>query len=96
MDAAGRELGDLLSTDPTLRKLAVQHSFRPQGDSAEFVTATADRSAYLSQTLTGVRQAPVPTCAVLHEMARRKSPRRVSTTTGEGLPSPAPSGRTGR
>ncbi|MEU9151019.1 substrate-binding domain-containing protein [Streptomyces sp. NPDC048417] len=71
MDDAGRELGDLLSTDPTLRKLAVKHGFRPQGDSAEFVTATADRAAYLNQTLTGVRQAPVPTSAVLHEMARR-------------------------
>ncbi|MEU2774361.1 substrate-binding domain-containing protein [Streptomyces sp. NPDC007162] len=71
LDDAGRQLGDLLSTDPALRKLAVRHGFRPQGDSAEFVQATADRAAYLNQTLTGVRQAPVPTSAVLHEMARR-------------------------
>ncbi|MGW7546332.1 hypothetical protein ACWGKQ_35270 [Streptomyces sp. NPDC054770] len=71
LDDAGRALGELLSTDPTLRRLAVRHGFRPQGDSAEFVRATADRAAYLNQTLTGVRQAPVPTSAVLHEMARR-------------------------
>ncbi|GGN33170.1 substrate-binding domain-containing protein [Streptomyces fuscichromogenes] len=71
LDDAGRALGELLSTDPTLRGLAVKHGFRPQGDSAEFVRATADRAAYLNQTLTGVRQAPVPTFAVLHEMARR-------------------------
>ncbi|MFJ8788026.1 hypothetical protein [Streptomyces sp. NPDC102462] len=67
----GRALGDLLSTDPTLRKLAVRHGFRPQGDTAEFIAATADRAAYLNQKLTGVRQAPVPTSEVLHEMARR-------------------------
>ncbi len=71
LDDAGRALGELLSTDPALRRLAVRHGFRPQGDSAEFVQATADRAAYLNQTLTGVRQAPVPTSAVLHEMARR-------------------------
>ncbi|MFD4597324.1 hypothetical protein ACFWPQ_04725 [Streptomyces sp. NPDC058464] len=71
LDDAGRELGELLSTDPTLRRLAVRHGFRPQGDSAEFVKATADRAAYLNQTLTGVRQAPVPTSTVLHDMARR-------------------------
>ncbi|MFF4748784.1 hypothetical protein ACWD5R_05815 [Streptomyces sp. NPDC002514] len=68
---AGRELGDLLSTDPALRGLAVQHGFRPQGDTAEFVSATADDAAYLNQKLTGVRQAPVPTSEVLHQMARR-------------------------
>ncbi|MFG2954659.1 hypothetical protein ACGF5O_13115 [Streptomyces sp. NPDC048291] len=71
LDDAGRQLGELLSTDPALRGLAVKHGFRPQGDSAEFVKDTADRAAYLNQTLTGVRQAPVPTSAVLHEMARR-------------------------
>jgi hypothetical protein len=71
LDDAGRQLGELLSTDPTLRRLAVRHGFRPQGDSAEFVKATAGHTAYLNQTLTGVRQAPVPTSAVLHEMARR-------------------------
>ncbi|MGY5010782.1 hypothetical protein ACWCY6_22320 [Streptomyces sp. 900105755] len=71
LDDAGRQLGELLSTDPALRRLAVRHGFRPQGDSAEFVKATAGRAAYLNQTLTGVRQAPVPTSAVLHEMARR-------------------------
>ncbi|MEV6112075.1 substrate-binding domain-containing protein [Streptomyces sp. NPDC052109] len=71
LDATGRALGDLLSSDPTLRKLAVRHGFRPQGDAGEFVAATAGRSGYLNQTLTGVRQAPVPTSEVLHEMARR-------------------------
>jgi hypothetical protein len=71
LDANGRALGELLSTDPALRKLAVRHGFRPQGDAAEFVAATASRTAYLNQKLTGVRQAPVPTSAVLHEMARR-------------------------
>ncbi|MBW8739695.1 MAG: hypothetical protein JF621_22105 [Streptomyces turgidiscabies] len=67
----GRALGELLSDDPALRKLAVRHGFRPQGDTAEFVTATAAHAAYLNQRLTGVRQAPVPTSKVLHEMARR-------------------------
>ncbi|WP_329271589.1 hypothetical protein [Streptomyces sp. NBC_01451] len=67
----GRALGELLSDDPVLRKLAVRHGFRPQGDAAEFVAATAAHAAYLNQRLTGVRQAPVPTSEVLHEMARR-------------------------
>ncbi|WP_330288117.1 hypothetical protein [Streptomyces sp. NBC_00576] len=67
----GRALGELLSDDPVLRKLAVRHGFRPQGDAAEFVAATAAHAAYLNQRLTGVRQAPVPTSGVLHEMARR-------------------------
>ncbi|WP_327697374.1 substrate-binding domain-containing protein [Streptomyces sp. NBC_00459] len=67
----GRALGELLSDDPVLRRLAVRHGFRPQGDAAEFVAATAAHAAYLNQRLTGVRQAPVPTSKVLHEMARR-------------------------
>ncbi len=67
----GRALGELLSDDPVLRRLAVRHGFRPQGDAAEFVAATAGHAAYLNQRLTGVRQAPVPTSKVLHEMARR-------------------------
>jgi hypothetical protein len=67
----GRALGELLSSDPALRKLAVRHGFRPQGTTAEFTSATAGHTAYLNQKLTGVRQAPVPTSAVLHEMARR-------------------------
>lgn len=67
----GRTLGELLSDDPVLRKLAVRHGFRPQGDAAEFVAATTPHAAYLNQRLTGVRQAPVPTSKVLHEMARR-------------------------
>lgn len=71
LDANGRALGELLSTDPTLRRLAARHGFRPQGDATEFVSATAAHAAYLNQQLTGVRQAPVPTSAVLHEMARR-------------------------
>ncbi len=67
----GRELGELLSTDPGLRKLAVRHGFRPQGAAAEFTAATAGHTAYLDQRLTGVRQAPVPTAEVLRSMARQ-------------------------
>ncbi|WP_199862494.1 hypothetical protein [Streptomyces sp. Root431] len=67
----GRALGELLSTDPELRKLAVRHGFRPQGAGSEFTAATTGHAAYLNQTLTGVRQAPVPTGKVLHEMALR-------------------------
>ncbi|MEW2394524.1 substrate-binding domain-containing protein [Streptomyces sp. NPDC046862] len=67
----GRALGDLLGTDPTLRKLAARYGFRPQGAGTEFAAAGADRATYLNQALTGVRQAPVPTSAVLHELARR-------------------------
>ncbi|QES17331.1 hypothetical protein DEJ45_13080 [Streptomyces venezuelae] len=67
----GRALGELLATDPELRRLAVRHGFRPQGAASEFTTATQSHTAYLNQTLTGVRQAPVPTGKVLHEMALR-------------------------
>ncbi|WP_370414627.1 hypothetical protein [Streptomyces fradiae] len=67
----GRTLGELLSSDPELRKLAVRHGFRPQGAAAEFTAATAGHTGYLNQTLGGVRQAPVPTSQVLHEMALR-------------------------
>ncbi|WP_079134234.1 hypothetical protein [Streptomyces sp. EN23] len=67
----GRELGELLSTDPALRKLAVRHGFRPQGAAAEFTAATAGHTAYIDQRLTGVRQAPVPTAELLRSMARR-------------------------
>ena len=67
----GRALGELLSTDKELRKLAVRHGFRPQGTTAEFTAATAAHTTYLNQKLTGVRQAPVPASKVLHEMARR-------------------------
>ncbi|MET9729126.1 substrate-binding domain-containing protein [Streptomyces sp. NPDC006458] len=67
----GRAIGELLSDDKELRRLAVKHGFRPQGAAAEFTAATKAHSAHLNQTLTGVRQAPVPTSAVLHEMARR-------------------------
>ncbi|WP_198955910.1 hypothetical protein [Streptomyces sp. CB02009] len=68
---SGRALGELLSTDPELRRLVVRHGFRPQGAAGEFTTATESHAAYLNQTLTGVRQAPVPTGKVLHEMALR-------------------------
>ncbi|MFH8365911.1 hypothetical protein [Streptomyces sp. NPDC018031] len=67
----GRKLADLLGSDPELRKLAVRHGFRPQGDPAEFIQATNPYKDYLNQRLTGVSQARVPTSAVLHEMARR-------------------------
>ncbi|MEU1190293.1 substrate-binding domain-containing protein [Streptomyces sp. NPDC005859] len=63
----GGALAQLLSTDPQLRKLEIRHGFRPQGVAAEFASATT----YLKQELTGVRQAPVPTSTVLHELARR-------------------------
>ncbi len=69
----GRALGELLADDPELRELAVRHGFRPQGTTAEFTKATAAHAAYLNQTLTGIRQAPVPTSEVLHTMARRAS-----------------------
>jgi hypothetical protein len=65
----GRAVGELLRTDPRLRQLAVRHGFRPQGAAAEFTAATADRTDHLNQKLTGVRQAPVPTAAVLTTMA---------------------------
>ncbi|MEV6587617.1 substrate-binding domain-containing protein [Streptomyces acidicola] len=67
----GRALGELLGTDLELRKLAVRHGFRPQDAGTEFASAASDRGKYLKQELSGVRQAPVPTSAVLHELARR-------------------------
>ncbi|MFE4666144.1 hypothetical protein ACFRI7_15070 [Streptomyces sp. NPDC056716] len=67
----GRAVGELLSTDPALRELAVEYGFRPQGAAPEFIEATADLTDYLNQQLTGVRQAPVPTSQVLRDMARR-------------------------
>ncbi|MEW2570088.1 hypothetical protein [Streptomyces sp. NPDC047070] len=67
----GRALGELLGTDKELRRLAVRHGFRPQGAAAEFTAATDAHTTYLNQTLTGVRQVPVPASKVLHEMARR-------------------------
>ncbi|MFF2845243.1 hypothetical protein ACFVT5_02775 [Streptomyces sp. NPDC058001] len=67
----GRELGELLSTDKRLRELAVRHGFRPQGAGTEFTSATADHTTYLNQTLSGVRQAPVPKAGVLRKMAAR-------------------------
>ncbi|MFF3498899.1 hypothetical protein [Streptomyces sp. NPDC003247] len=63
----GKAVAELLATDPRLRELEVRHGFRPQGDTAEFASA----GTYLKQRLTGVRQAPVPTSKVLHELARR-------------------------
>lgn len=63
----GSAVARLLATDPALRRLEIRHGFRPQGVTAEFASATT----YLKQRLTGVRQAPVPTSAVLHELARR-------------------------
>ncbi|MGW7411211.1 hypothetical protein [Streptomyces sp. NPDC054863] len=67
----GRELGELLVKDARLRALAVRHGFRPQGAPGDFTAATAPYASYLNRTLTGVRQAPVPTSAVLHALARR-------------------------
>ncbi|MEU3958733.1 hypothetical protein AB0F42_02660 [Streptomyces buecherae] len=68
----GREIGELLQRDPTLRALAVRHGFRPVGDASEFAEATAKHGTYLRQKLTGtVQQAPVPTAEVMREIARR-------------------------
>ncbi|MFJ9539717.1 substrate-binding domain-containing protein [Streptomyces sp. NPDC101225] len=67
MTDRGQALAELLSTDEELRRLAVRHGFRPQGAATEFASA----GTFLKHELTGVRQAPVPTSAVLHEMARR-------------------------
>ncbi|MGW5639302.1 substrate-binding domain-containing protein [Streptomyces sp. NPDC003832] len=75
----GRALGELLGSDPELRRLAVRHGLRPQGATAEFTSATAAHAAYLNQKLTGVRQAPVPTSEVLHDMARRAGSQGEST-----------------
>ncbi|MFE7762029.1 substrate-binding domain-containing protein [Streptomyces sp. NPDC057438] len=66
----GRALGELLGTEPALRELAARHGFRPQGAATEFTSAIAGHTTHLMQRLT-VRQAPVPTSEVLHEMARR-------------------------
>ncbi|MGW6733204.1 hypothetical protein [Streptomyces sp. NPDC055013] len=63
----GKAVAELLATDPKLRALEVRHGFRPQGEVTEFASDTT----YLKQELTGVRQAPVPTAKVLHELARR-------------------------
>ncbi|MET9562800.1 hypothetical protein [Streptomyces tauricus] len=71
LTAEGRALGELLGTDKELRRLVVRHGFRPQGAAAEFTAATDAHTTYLNQTLTGVRQVPVPASKVLHEMARR-------------------------
>ncbi|MFB6714297.1 hypothetical protein [Streptomyces sp. NPDC056358] len=71
LTGTGRQLGELLSTDPELRRLAVRHGFRPQGAAAEFAAATKGHTAYIDQQLTGVRQAPVPTATVLRAMAGR-------------------------
>ncbi|MEV6105999.1 hypothetical protein AB0M28_14970 [Streptomyces sp. NPDC051940] len=68
---AGRRLGEALRTDAKLRALAVRHGFRPQGAPGEFTEATARYTGYLNQDLTGIRQAPVPTAEVLHELADR-------------------------
>jgi hypothetical protein len=63
----GKAFAELLASDPKLRELEIRHGFRPQGVAAEFASA----GTYLKQELTGVRQAPVPTSEVLHELARR-------------------------
>ncbi|MES5816689.1 hypothetical protein [Streptomyces sp. RG80] len=63
----GQTLAELLASDPKLRELELRYGFRPQGVAAEFASA----GAYLKKELTGVRQAPVPTSKVLHELARR-------------------------
>ncbi|MFF5482474.1 hypothetical protein ACFY5C_34930 [Streptomyces sp. NPDC012935] len=63
----GKAVAELLASEPKLRALEVKHGFRPQGEVTEFASDTT----YLKQELTGVRQAPVPTAKVLHELARR-------------------------
>ncbi|MER0242655.1 hypothetical protein AAHZ94_11605 [Streptomyces sp. HSW2009] len=68
----GRKLGELLRSDPTLRKLAVQHGFRPTDGTSEFDSATAKYSAHLRQKLTGtVQQAQPPRADVMRDIAQR-------------------------
>lgn len=67
----GRELGELLSHDAELRELAVRHGYRPQGSTKEFSRAAKRHPDYLNPELTGIRQAPAPTSAVLRAMAER-------------------------
>ncbi len=68
----GRTFGELLKRETTLRKLAVRHGFRPEGDTSEFAAATAKHGTHLRQKLTGtVQQATVPTPEVMREIARR-------------------------
>ncbi|GAB2896794.1 hypothetical protein GCM10022245_34940 [Streptomyces mayteni] len=71
----GRELGQLLTDDPELRRLAVRHGFRPQGATAEFTEAAGEHAAYLDAGLAGVRQAPPPTTDVLRQLAERATGR---------------------
>ncbi|WP_062215853.1 hypothetical protein [Streptomyces sp. NBRC 109706] len=67
----GRRLGEVLTDDPELRRLAVRHGFRPQGATAEFTEAAAAHPAHLRDGLDGIRQAPVPTADLLRAMAER-------------------------
>jgi hypothetical protein len=71
LSEAGLRLGEALRDDERLRELAVRHGFRPQSAPQVFTKAVAAHTAYLNQEMTGVRQAPVPTQEVLHEIARR-------------------------
>ncbi|MFF5446183.1 substrate-binding domain-containing protein [Streptomyces sp. NPDC012888] len=66
-----KALGELLSTDPRLRELAVRHGFRPQNGVQEFGRATAPHTAYLNQGLTGINQVGTPTVKVLQKLAER-------------------------
>ncbi|MFD6887687.1 hypothetical protein [Streptomyces sp. NPDC059957] len=66
-----KELGTLLATDPKLRSLVVRHGFRPTEGVAEFTTATAPHTAYLTSELTGIRQVGAPTVKVLMALAAR-------------------------
>ncbi|QES49870.1 hypothetical protein DEJ50_20640 [Streptomyces venezuelae] len=66
-----KELGELLSTDPRLRELAVRHGFRPQNGVQEFTQATAPHTAYLNQNLAGINQVGTPTVKILQTLAER-------------------------
>ncbi|MET3983229.1 hypothetical protein [Streptomyces sp. PvR034] len=66
-----KDLGALLATDPTLRRLAVKHGLRPQDGMAEFAAATAPHTDHLNQKLTGIRQVNTPTVKILMTLAAR-------------------------
>ncbi|MCA1219114.1 hypothetical protein [Streptomyces sp. 8L] len=67
---AGWRFSALLTDDPALQRLEVQHGFRPRAARTVFDTATAGDSAYLDRPLTGVVLAPVPTSDIIRRMAQ--------------------------
>lgn len=54
---AGRQLGELLETDPELQKLAIEYGLR-NGNLAEFRQFTADHNIILPETIVNVIEPP--------------------------------------